>query len=413
MMLRNSEQQYGLVARFIHWTTALIVLGLLFVGFYMTSLEASPTKIQMFLMHKSFGTIVLALVVLRIVWKIFSRPPRSLDTHKKWEKGLAHAAHAFLYIALLAMPLSGWIMSSAGDFPYTFFDLFNMPHLVGKDEGIFNASVLVHGSIATILLGVVGLHLAGAAKHHVIDKDATLARMSGTRSLFSGLLVIAFFGGLWLAAAGGYAWHEINEEEEHEGAVVEAVVPAVAGDIQISVPQDEGGFAPADVTRWALVPENSSLAFEATQYGQVFHGSFRRFDARIAFDPEKLDQSRVQVQIDISSVRTGSADRDAQALTSDWFDRSAYPVAVYEAHSFEQISGGEYIAHGTLTIKDVTMNVDVPFELVFEEDGALAKMSGALSLDRLAFGVGQGEWADGKAIGSSVDVQITVEARSL
>ncbi|MCB1783888.1 MAG: YceI family protein [Alphaproteobacteria bacterium] len=411
MEILNNKDHYGLVARSFHWIMALLVISLLAMGYFMSGMEPSPTKIQIVLLHKSFGTVVLGLVVLRVLWRLYSPAPKSLATHKPWEKGLAHAAHAFLYLALFAMPFSGWIMSSAGDFPYSFFGLFDMPHIVAKNRDLLHTSMFIHGAVAMGLLGVVALHLAGAAKHHVIDRDITLERMSGTRGLVGGLLVVAVFGALWLVAAGGYAWHELNEDEEHDGP------PPVAAQVDhaaaVTPTSDHDDFAPSDVSRWVVVPQASTLEFTAIQSGQGFNGAFNRFSAQIAFDPEKLEQSRVLVTVDIVSLMTGSEERDVQAKSSEWFDVAQYPSAVFETSSFEKMADDQYVAHGNLTIRDTTVPLDLPFTLSFEDGGNVVNMAGSATIDRLAFGVGMGEWADGKTVAPMVDLRINLRAHKL
>lgn len=177
MIWRNTVERYGVVAQGFHWIVALCVIGLLGVGLYMTSLDPSPSAFKLYALHKSVGIVVLTLAVLRLLWKLTNPRPRSLPTHKNWERWLAHATHIFLYIAIIGMPLSGWIMSSAKNFPVSVFNLFTLPNLVGPSEEIARMAVQFHGLTAWALIAAIGLHFAGALKHHVIDKDGTLRRM--------------------------------------------------------------------------------------------------------------------------------------------------------------------------------------------------------------------------------------------
>ena len=113
----TARNRYGLGAKFFHWSIALLIFGLILVGFYMKGLPYSPDKLQIYGLHKSFGLMVLWLASVRIVWRQFVKPPLALDTHKNWEKILAKITHIFLYIAMIGMPLTGWLMSSAGEYP--------------------------------------------------------------------------------------------------------------------------------------------------------------------------------------------------------------------------------------------------------------------------------------------------------
>ncbi|MBU0859630.1 MAG: cytochrome b, partial [Alphaproteobacteria bacterium] len=193
MGLKNTTLTYGTVARYIHWATAFIVLFLLALGLYMEDLDFSPQKLALYGLHKSFGFTVLGLVIVRILWRAANPAPHHLATHQRWEVLLARFMHVCLYLALIGMPLSGWVMSSAADFPHTFFNLFSMPDLIpGKNDALYKLSRLAHGWCAYALIAAIGLHMAGALKHHVIDRDSTLRRMlpDNTAKSFAALLFI-------------------------------------------------------------------------------------------------------------------------------------------------------------------------------------------------------------------------------
>ncbi len=177
MIWRNTVERYGTVAQGFHWIVALCVIGLLGMGLYMTSLDPSPSVFKLYALHKSLGIVVLTLAVLRLVWKITNPHPHALPTHAAWEKFLARLTHVFLYFAIIGMPLSGWIMSSAKNFPVSVFNMFTLPNLVGPSEEIARAAAQFHGLTAWALIAAIGRPFAGALKHHVIDKDGTLRRM--------------------------------------------------------------------------------------------------------------------------------------------------------------------------------------------------------------------------------------------
>lgn len=177
MIWRNTVERYGTVAQGFHWIVGLCVIGLLAMGLYMTSLDPTPAAFKLYALHKSVGIVVLALAVLRLVWKITNAHPRALPTHAAWERILARLTHVFLYFAIIGMPLSGWIMSSAKNFPVSVFGWFTLPNLVGPSEEIARAAAQFHGLAAWALIAAIALHFAGALKHHVIDKDGTLRRM--------------------------------------------------------------------------------------------------------------------------------------------------------------------------------------------------------------------------------------------
>lgn len=174
---RNTPQNFGTLTKTLHWLMALLVIGLLGVGLWMEGIDDLPTKIKVFALHKSFGICVLALVFTRILWHIYSRKPGFVDGMKPWEKLAAQAAHIFLYIAMIGMPLSGWLMSSAKGYTVTVFFTFDLPNLIGEDKALGRLFGQTHELLGYALIAAVAVHIGAALKHHLINKDATLKRM--------------------------------------------------------------------------------------------------------------------------------------------------------------------------------------------------------------------------------------------
>lgn len=402
------QENYNPVSKIIHWTTALLVFGLLSLGFYMASLDFSEDKLELYALHKSFGLLVLMLAFVRVAWHLLVKKPKSLPSHAKWEKGLAHAAHAFLYFALFAMPLTGWVMSSAGDFTIKFFGL-DVPDIVAKDKGLFDFTREAHEIIAIILLGVIGMHMAGAFKHHFIDRDATLARMTTQKLGFGGGAVMVLLAGALFMPP---AYFIAREFLPHEEGIETAEVSQENAQISDKVASDEVAIE-STLPQWKIIPQNSTITFTASQYGQAFSGSFGGFDGQIFFDPENLAQSVADITVKIDPIDTGSDDRDVQAATADWFDVKTYPVAQFKTTSFEKTESGSYIAHATLSIRDVTLPIALPFSLEFKEQDAhtLAFMKGAVTVNRLDFGVGQGQWQSTQAIANEVKIAVELQAQ--
>jgi cytochrome b561 len=177
MNIRNTIQSYGLAAKTFHWIIGLLILTLLCVGLYMVRLKPSPGMFKIFALHKSLGITVLALATLRIIWRFANINPVLLPNHQQWEKILAKLTHGLLYLAMFVMPLSGWIMSSAKGFSVSVFNLFTLPDIVKPDDALSHFALQVHNFSAYTLIVLIGLHVAGALKHHFIDRDRTLLRM--------------------------------------------------------------------------------------------------------------------------------------------------------------------------------------------------------------------------------------------
>ncbi|HEX8989065.1 MAG TPA: cytochrome b [Rhodocyclaceae bacterium] len=161
----------------LHWTIALLIFVTFPLGLYMADLRLSPLKLRLYSYHKWIGITVLALAVLRLLWRIRHRPPPLVPGMPRWQEIAAHASHHLLYLFVLVVPLSGWLMTSALGIPVVLFGVLPLPDLVGRDKALGEALKEVHESLNYAMLAVVALHVAGALKHQLIDRDGTLARM--------------------------------------------------------------------------------------------------------------------------------------------------------------------------------------------------------------------------------------------
>lgn len=172
----TSEQRYGAVAKFFHWTIGLGIIFMLGFGLYFDTFEVSNRGVLIG-WHKSIGITILALAALRILWRLTHKYPKALDTHSNAEKIGSRVAHFVLYGLMILLPLSGWYMSSAAGYPVNLFGWGEIPSLMEKSKewgSFFNQS---HETLAYICIAVIALHFAGALKHHYFDKDNTLRRM--------------------------------------------------------------------------------------------------------------------------------------------------------------------------------------------------------------------------------------------
>ena len=173
---------YTATAKVLHWGIAVLIFGMLGVGFYMTGLPLSPAKLQIYSWHKWAGVTVFALVVLRLLWRLGHRPPALPPHMGRLERFAAHAGHHLLYVLMCAIPLSGWLMSSAKGFQTVWFGVLPIPDLLDKDKALGDLLQTVHVSLNLILLAVLAGHVGAALKHHFIDKDDVLTRMLPRRS---------------------------------------------------------------------------------------------------------------------------------------------------------------------------------------------------------------------------------------
>lgn len=173
---------YTATAKTLHWGIAVLIFGLLGLGFYMTDLPLSPTKLQLYSWHKWAGVSVFALAVVRLAWRATHRPP-ALPTHMAAiERLAAHAGHLMLYVLMFAIPLSGWLMSSAKGFQTVWFGVLPIPDLLAKDKELGDLLQILHLGLNLGLVALLLAHIGAALKHHFHDKDDVLIRMLRRRS---------------------------------------------------------------------------------------------------------------------------------------------------------------------------------------------------------------------------------------
>ncbi len=177
-MLKNTDQQYGHVSRYLHWLLTVMVLGMLTVGILMGDLP-KPFRYTIYNIHKLTGLSVLILISVFALWSLFNRKPKYPAEMKFWEKRLARTVHLSLFALIIFMPLSGWLMSTAANkLPHIGSLQFAMPDIpVSKPLSKFGKHM--HEYIAWAIGILVGLHVIGALKHHFINKNNILRRMLG------------------------------------------------------------------------------------------------------------------------------------------------------------------------------------------------------------------------------------------
>ena len=183
MQLRNSSTRYGLVAIVLHWGMALVILGMFALGLWMVGLDYySPWRKSAPDLHKSIGLVLLAVLVLRVLWRLISPPPPSLPDHGPLTRLAAKSGHLALYLGLFAVMLAGYLISTADGVGIPVFGLFDVPALVSNLPGQADTAGTVHLYLAWGVVLFAGLHALAALKHHFIDRDATLNRMLGRKA---------------------------------------------------------------------------------------------------------------------------------------------------------------------------------------------------------------------------------------
>ena len=177
MAIRNTTSRWGVIAQSFHWIIVALIVTQFVLIKLADRLPLGGEKIALIARHKSVGITILILASLRLIWRWLNDTPLLPDTLKPYERGLARFSHAALYTLLFAMPLTGWTMSSARNFPVSWFNLFQLPDLVPASRPLYDFLHETHETLAWVLVAVAVLHVLGALKHHFFYKDDVLRRM--------------------------------------------------------------------------------------------------------------------------------------------------------------------------------------------------------------------------------------------
>lgn len=174
MLYRNTPDRFGLVTRALHWAVAGLVVVQLSLGFRIADLQPGLANLWLYSLHKSIGLTIFALMAIRILWHLASPPPAPQGGG--WQARLAKAVHWTIYALMVAIPLSGWVASSATGIDILLFDRFVVPPIAPVSESWETAGFAVHGVATKLLMALLALHI-GAALKREMDGDGTLTRM--------------------------------------------------------------------------------------------------------------------------------------------------------------------------------------------------------------------------------------------
>jgi len=173
----SKEQRYTSTAIFLHWLVGLGLIGTFAVGFYMVDMPFSPSKLQLYSWHKWAGITLLALAIIRLAWRISHPAPELPSSMGRMSQFAAHAGHWLLYVLMITIPISGWLMSSAQGFTVVWFGVVALPNLVTKSTELSALFTTIHVTLNYLLAAAVCGHIGAAFYHHLIKKDSVLTRM--------------------------------------------------------------------------------------------------------------------------------------------------------------------------------------------------------------------------------------------
>ena len=178
MRIRNDAQRYGLVTKLLHWSTALLIIGLIGLGWWMVDLSYFDRWYNRALSwHRAFGMVVFALGVLTLAWRGVSPSPGPQAGLRAWERRAAVGMHHLLFLMVLALPVSGYLISTSAGQGIDFFGWFEIPAIIAIGTRARDLAIAAHYYLAYATLGLAALHAAAAVKHQFIERDGTLARM--------------------------------------------------------------------------------------------------------------------------------------------------------------------------------------------------------------------------------------------
>ena len=178
MLLRSTEGGWGPVVRAFHWLVAVLIVAQGAIGLVMVDMGLTPAKLRVFALHKSIGLTILALVLLRIAWRLTERRPTDPPAMPHWQRRMARAMHIALYLLILALPLSGWWFNSAANAPLVWFGLFDVPSLThGYAAAWKPRALLLHEALFWLLVALLVVHVGAALWHHFKQRDDVLKRM--------------------------------------------------------------------------------------------------------------------------------------------------------------------------------------------------------------------------------------------
>lgn len=176
-MIFSTPAKYSHIAIALHWLIALMIIANFALGLTMVDMSLSPQKLKFFSWHKWVGLTIFMLVCLRLLWRLGHPVPALPSSMPQWQVTAAHLSHVLLYVLMFAIPLSGWLYSSAAGKSVVYLGLFPLPDLVQADKSLAETLKEVHGYFNFTMAALVLTHIAAAWKHHLVDRDDVMAGM--------------------------------------------------------------------------------------------------------------------------------------------------------------------------------------------------------------------------------------------
>ena len=384
----NTVARYTGVAIALHWLIALLIISLLVVGKFMTSLdEADPLRFSLTQWHKSFGITILLLSVGRIIWRLSHKPPALPEQIRGWQKFASSVTHFLLYFLMLALPISGWVMVSASPLNIStlLFNIIPIPHLPLLDTLANKAEISdlfheVHHISSGIMIALLLLHIGAALMHQFVHRDSVMERMAPhwkSKQTKEGLGLIA--GCIGAVLLGLFL---IDAAQKHQAAN-----PALT--------------ATNSQSQVASKTVSSQVNFKLVLMGEEVEGSFSDASVALQHNDDDPTSSSLSATVQTASATTANPQINDSLPGADWFDIAQHPQATFVSTAINMTAEDRWQVTGDLTIRETTKPVS--FTLNIDRSNATAQ--GAFTVNRLDYAVGAVEQADDSIAGFDVVIE--------
>jgi len=391
----SESTRYSFVARALHWLIAGLIISQYVLAELAENAEHSGNaliELALLANHKSLGMTILALALVRIVWRLLNHPAPLPSRIPLWQLRASSLAHWALYALLFALPTSGWLLSSAHGYSVGWFNLFAFPDLLAQSKPFADILEQVHEILGKLLLVLAIVHILAAIKHHIVDKDEVLQRMASRAGwfifVFSAVIALLMLGRVKPSDQRVTAPPVVSVERS----------PAVLDQSLLS-----------DLPVWQIDYAQSFIKFSGEQAGAPFKGQWQRWSAQIQFDSTQLNKSRFSVQIETASAFSNDEERDGYIIGPDFFDADVHAKAYFTAQEFSQV-GQRFTTQAELTIKGLSK--PIAFTFAVGASAGQIELIGSATIDRLAWNIGLGDWADPTWVGQNVRVAVRVIAQN-
>ena len=372
-------KRYSDVAIGLHWLIALLIIGLVAVGKFMTGLgNDDPLRFVLTQWHKTFGITVLLLSVVRLLWRFGHNPPAHPRGRPRSQRRASALVHGLLYLCLFLVPISGWVLVSVSplNIDTLLFDVIPWPHLepfasytdkAHQVERFTDYHVLAGNLLLVLMLG----HIGAALLHQFVYRDGILRRIWTWRGLGVGFLLPVLFVGAAVFAYSAYSPLGKNP-------------PLQAG--------------------------ASAVSFEARVAGDASIGNFIESTVTAVLDRNALENSSLVAVVKTAGATSDNPQVQSSLPGSDWFDVKAFPEARFESTRITVNDSGEFAVTGQLTIKGISTEVNFPMSISDENGQQFA--SGKFPIDRRDYAIGMKSQGTDDNVGFDVIIHFRFELSS-